>query len=153
MAEVNLIGVITMEENIVDGHIVSFKFHVHRLDFMQRTFYPLLYCTLCPTIKTMWEIELKYERVSHDNDSYTFSITLKRKDSSSHLVKASLFATFYDAHGNSPVCPIASDRGKMVLDDELQGTLDNIRSAELSEVVAVRITIIIENCHSGTFFF
>ncbi|CAL1300955.1 unnamed protein product [Larinioides sclopetarius] len=152
MTEVNFIAVKTIEENMINGHIVSFKFDAQRLDITQSKFFPLRYRTLCPTIKTLWELELKYERVPQDNDSYTFSVTLKRKDSSSHLVKASLSATFHDVHGNSPVCPIASNRGKMVLDDELKGTLDNIRSENLSEVVAVRVTIVIQKCHSWTGF-
>ncbi|GBN04577.1 hypothetical protein AVEN_134601-1 [Araneus ventricosus] len=150
MAEGNLNGVKTTEENLVDGHIVVYKFQVHRLDVTKRTFCPLEYNAQCPTTPTLWEIELKYEPVPEDNGSYAFSIMLKRKDSSDHRVKASLFVTFHDVHRNYAFSPIASNRGGMVLDDELQGASDNILPEKLGEVVAVRVTIVIENCHQGT---
>ncbi|GBM30098.1 hypothetical protein AVEN_78501-1 [Araneus ventricosus] len=150
MAESNLKGVATRDEQLLDGHKVIYKFKVYRLDNIERMFYPLVYDTQCLTIPTSLEIELKCERVPEANNSYTFSFKLKRKDSSDHRVKTSIFVSFYDVHDTHVFYPISSNRDRMVHDDELLCTLDNIQPSMLSEVVAVEVTIAVQNCHTGT---
>ncbi|GBL85848.1 hypothetical protein AVEN_63178-1 [Araneus ventricosus] len=150
MAEGNLKGVVTRDEQVSDGHKIIYKFKVYRLDFIERTFHPLEYNTQCRTIPTSWKMELKCERVSEVYDSYTFSIKLKRKDSSNHRVKASLYVSFYDVDGTPALYPISSSKDRMVHDDELHGTFYNILPSVLSKLVAVEVAIAVKKCHTGT---
>ncbi|GBL85847.1 hypothetical protein AVEN_63177-1 [Araneus ventricosus] len=158
MAEGNPNEVVTWDVEIPNGHKVLFKLKVYRLDVVKRTFDPLEYNTQCRTIPTSWEIELKYERVQEVYGTYTFSVKLRRNDTSEHRVKASLYVSFYDVDDEPAFKPISAIKDRMVHDDGLQGPLDgelqctsdNILPALLREVVAVEVCIRIQNCHTGT---
>ncbi|GBL85844.1 hypothetical protein AVEN_63174-1 [Araneus ventricosus] len=149
MAEGNQNGFVFWDEQIPNGHKAFFKLKVDRLDLIEKTFYPLDYYTSCRTIPTSWAIQLKYERMQDAIGSYTFSINLKRIDSSDHRVKASLYVSFYDVEDTLVFHPISSSIDRMA-HDELKGMLENILPSMLSEVVSVEVKITIENCHEGT---
>ncbi|KAF8791094.1 hypothetical protein HNY73_006021 [Argiope bruennichi] len=150
MAEDNFLSVITNNERLLDGHKIVHLFKVNRLDVTEKSFNPLEYDTQCPIIPSSWLLEMDCERMEVDGDSFIFSIKLKRKDSSNHRVKASFSVLFCDANGGALLHPISSTKGRMICEDELQSSLDNILPSALVEVACVEVTIIIQNCHAGS---